>query len=382
MGNSIRIGNTDFNRNFFLSYMRNIFGESFAHSSLSFEKVFEESKRYADMLNDFASEENSEFALMLDDLRTEESLSLLNQRFSEVCQVLAHYGVPTKRIYDEDDQPLPCVDDFARFVQGAIRPYRNKREYEMALSEGRTSGARYETETLMERATTLYDIITNKLRADKEAFALKRGNNEAFAFAIGSGPITIPNIIKINSLVNNGSGIHEGFKSTDNEIGGASFETCPKEMVSIRIQELLFKYYNEWAKEIPPVEDVNDSVQKNNRLKAICEREAKFHIEFERIHPFEEGNGRTGRILLNKNLIDNELAPILITPEMHDFYITCISDRDYKTLGNYIFLLSSVSLTEMMSAYRKAKGIKPDEIAMKETGTISPAKNVLKKKKN
>lgn len=380
MGNTIRVGNTDFNRNFFLSYMKNIFGESFAHSSLSFEKVFEESKKYTEALKDFASEENSAFALMLDSLMTEETLSLLNQRFSEVCQVLACYGVPSERFYDEENQPLPCIDDFAPFIQGAIRPYRNKREYEVAFMEGRTTGAAYESETLMERATTLYEIITNKLRADKEASQLKHGNNEAFLFAIGSGPITIPNIIKINSLVNNGSGIHEGFKTSNNEIGGASFETCPKEMVSLRLQELLFKYNTEWALEIPTFDEKSNPQLKNDYLKAICEREAKFHIEFERIHPFEEGNGRTGRIILNKNLIDNELAPILITPEMHDFYIQCIAERDYKTLGNYIFLLSSVSLTEMMSAYRKAKGIKPDELGMKESGTVTPVKNIIKKK--
>ena len=47
----IRIANVDFNANFFNSYMRNIFGESFAHSSLSFEKVFNEWKKYTQQLN-------------------------------------------------------------------------------------------------------------------------------------------------------------------------------------------------------------------------------------------------------------------------------------------------------------------------------------------
>lgn len=39
------------------------------------------------------------------------------------------------------------------------------------------------------------------------------------------------------------------------------------------------------------------------------EREAEFHIRFERIHPFEDGNGRTGRILLNRGLLLSDVAP-------------------------------------------------------------------------
>ncbi len=39
---------------------------------------------------------------------------------------------------------------------------------------------------------------------------------------------------------------------------------------------------------------------------------AKFHIDFERIHPFEDGNGRTGRIILNQQLINHNLLPIAI----------------------------------------------------------------------
>ena len=46
MAKTIRIAGIDFNANFLNSYMKSIFGESFAHSSLSFEKVFKEGKKY------------------------------------------------------------------------------------------------------------------------------------------------------------------------------------------------------------------------------------------------------------------------------------------------------------------------------------------------
>lgn len=39
---------------------------------------------------------------------------------------------------------------------------------------------------------------------------------------------------------------------------------------------------------------------------------AKNHMDFERIHPFPDGNGRTGRIILNQQLINEGLLPIII----------------------------------------------------------------------
>lgn len=42
---------------------------------------------------------------------------------------------------------------------------------------------------------------------------------------------------------------------------------------------------------------------------------AKNHMDFERIHPFADGNGRTGRMILNQQLINEELLPIIIEPK-------------------------------------------------------------------
>lgn len=363
----IRIANVDFNANFFNSYMRNIFGESFAHSSLSFEKVFNEGKKYTQQLNEFANEENSTYSYILNN-GNEEELKLLEQRYNEVAQALHHFGMPTRQEQSAiGDNETPTIESFYPYFQGAIRPYRNKVELEQARKSGKLTGASYEEETVYDRVRLLYQIITKKVIADNEARNLKKGNNEAFAYALTLDELTIPEIIKINSLVNNETGLSTGFKRIDNCIIGSTFSTCPKELVPNKIQELLYIYNNEWAKEIPSfIEGINTEEEKINHLKAICEREAKFHIQFERIHPFEDGNGRTGRIILNRNLIANKLAPILITPEMHDIYIKCIAEYDYKTLGDFIYLLSSVTLTEMISAYRKAKGIDPDELGLSE----------------
>lgn len=49
-------------------------------------------------------------------------------------------------------------------------------------------------------------------------------------------------------------------------------------------------------------------------VKAVFERIAENHVRFERIHPFSEGNGRTGRMIINQQLINNGLLPISIQP--------------------------------------------------------------------
>ena len=42
---------------------------------------------------------------------------------------------------------------------------------------------------------------------------------------------------------------------------------------------------------------------------------AQNHMDFERIHPFADGNGRTGRMILNQQLINEKLLPIIIEPK-------------------------------------------------------------------
>lgn len=49
-------------------------------------------------------------------------------------------------------------------------------------------------------------------------------------------------------------------------------------------------------------------------VKEIFEKIAANHVRFERIHPFSDGNGRTGRMIINQQLINHGLLPISIQP--------------------------------------------------------------------
>ena len=58
-------------------------------------------------------------------------------------------------------------------------------------------------------------------------------------------------------------------------------------------------------------------------LKGIAE----FHILFERIHPFADGNGRVGRLLMAYQAIQNNIVPPLIKNESKDEYLKAINNK-------------------------------------------------------
>lgn len=60
----------------------------------------------------------------------------------------------------------------------------------------------------------------------------------------------------------------------------------------------------------PAMEGLLIEDKKRTETMNIIERIARFHLEFEGIHPFIDGNGRTGRLILNLDLIRNGYPPV------------------------------------------------------------------------
>ena len=119
------------------------------------------------------------------------------------------------------------------------------------------------------------------------------------------------------------------YKKLPNEVGGN--ETCPPEEVKSKMKELLVAYH---------------SIEKKN-LEDIID----FHFKFEIIHPFQDGNGRVGRLILFKECLANNIVPFIIQEDLKLFYYkglqewprireylldTCLTAQDnYKTILNY-----------------------------------------------
>ena len=58
---------------------------------------------------------------------------------------------------------------------------------------------------------------------------------------------------------------------------------------------------------------------------------ARFHVEFERIHHFQDGNGRVGRMIILKQCLDNNLIPIIImASDQEQYYRSLVSSQNQK----------------------------------------------------
>lgn len=79
----------------------------------------------------------------------------------------------------------------------------------------------------------------------------------------------------------------------------------------------------------------------NNDEQDIFTKIAQYHIEFEKIHPFEDGNGRTGRLLLNYELLKNNLSPVVIAKEDRVKYFEFIKNNDITGFAQWLKDLSN-----------------------------------------
>jgi Fic family protein len=62
----------------------------------------------------------------------------------------------------------------------------------------------------------------------------------------------------------------------------------------------------------------------NTKQKDILEHASKIHAKFEQIHPFSDGNGRVGRMILTAMLLKNNSAPAIIKQEEKHIYYACL----------------------------------------------------------
>ncbi len=73
--------------------------------------------------------------------------------------------------------------------------------------------------------------------------------------------------------------------------------------------------------------------------KKTLEDIIEFHVRFERIHPFQDGNGRIGRMIMFRECLYHDIMPFFIEDRNKDFYIRGI--KEYQTNGEKSYLIDT-----------------------------------------
>ena len=175
------------------------------------------------------------------------------------------------------------------------------------------------------RSVSIREIheITSNARALKEVIkSLKNGE-----------PFSEMLILRMHYFIGESTVTFPGeYKKVNNFIVGSDFETTPASQVAYAM--------NGWIETTRGILQLRDKLEFFKQL-------AKSHIEFERIHPFSDGNGRTGRMIIAYLALRGGHLPPIIPATAKKRYLDYLRKEDSDSLGKWLFELSEIENTRL-----------------------------------
>ena len=185
--------------------------------------------------------------------------------------------------------------------------------------------------TLKNVAIIMFENTTIKGKDLREIYETRNSRKVIEQIMQNKFSVCSEDIIKIHKLLVKDINIQTGYKKFPNEIIGRNIKTAPPEKVQKEMNNLI-NWYTKNKEKIHPLE-----------LAAL------FHGKLEQIHPFEDGNGRVGRFLINIILVNNKYPPLIIRKSQRISYLKALENFDH----NHTDTLRRFMLEKFKETYKK-----------------------------
>lgn len=184
--------------------------------------------------------------------------------------------------------------------------------YELFLIKFAVSSTSIEgnTITLPQASKLLTENILPKNKTLREVYDLQNTKTVFFELLDNPPPLSHETIKNIHDKLLDNIDARKGYRTHDIHILGQPFKPSPARYVRADM-ELLLKWY----------------AQNENKMHPLA-LVILFHHKFENIHPFSDGNGRTGRILMNLILLSKGYPPLIIPKTKREEYLSVMSEAD------------------------------------------------------
>lgn len=181
--------------------------------------------------------------------------------------------------------------------------------YNTASIEGNTIN-------LQEARNLLNEGITPKDRTLREVYDLQNTEKVFSNLLNTKNKIELNHdlIVSIHDKLLENIDERKGYRTTDIRVIHSNFDATPGKYIKTDM-DLLLKWFKENENKINPL------------VLAIV-----FHHKFERIHPFSDGNGRTGRMIANYILLNKNLPPMIIHKKTRKEYLEAMREADESNL--------------------------------------------------
>jgi Fic family protein len=235
-----------------------------------------------------------------------------DEKLLEKKQILKRKSVEHKNVIKEILNNQDILNEFILKLT-----YHSNSIEGSTLTEGDTAAILFDNVSLPNKT------LTEQLEAKNHQTALVY----LFDYISKKGKINENLILKLHSILMNGIRTDAGmYRNHGVRILGINLPTANY----LRIPDL--------------IKSVISDLEKNK--KDVLKNSANIHSHFEQIHPFSDGNGRIGRLLVNAMLLQANLAPAVIFQQQKQLYYTYLYKAQTKNDQSQLedFLCDAVTI--------------------------------------